>query len=803
MSSEVVIKRRLWPRKKRWRTVLITGIVIILLLIASIIVGYLFLRKSLPTIEGNLPVAGLTVEVEVFRDQNGVPHIVAKNKHDLYFAQGYVTAQDRLFQMDLSRRQASGELSEVIGSSLVNQDKYFRTLGLRRAAEASYEGYSDEAKDVLQSYADGVNAFIKEAIEKNTLPVEFSLAGYEPSMWSPIDSLTIGKYMAYDLGGHYKGQAFRYYMAQHVSEEKLLELFPTYPEDGATVIQAMKDHPVDISKSIATAPFPNEFNGSNNWVVSGEKSESGMPILADDPHLALATPSIWYETHLQSDEVNVSGVIFAGVPGIILGRNEHIAWGVTNVGPDVQDLYIEKRNPKNQNQFAYMGKWEDATIIEEPIKVKDGDTIPYQVQVTRHGPIISEFTHDHKEETALAIRWTALDASTELEAVLMFNKAKNWTEFKEALTYFHTPAQNFVYAATDGTIAYRANGLIPIRKKGDSSVPVPGWTDEYEWEGYIPWDELPTIVNPEEGFISTANNKIAPDEYPYHITNTWAQPYRQQRIQNVLSSKNVLTADDMLKLQFDQHNLQAEEFVPFLIDVLLNSEDELRDIDKTVIKEFEDWDFVDRIEDGVPLVFHKWMEEFANVLFEESIPKEIDNLFEGKSQIVDQMIRDSKIGHEGIWLSEAGGIEQVTVKSFKRAVDFAIEKQGDQPSKWSWGDFHQVPFKHPLSAISPLNYLFNNNEAIPMGGSGVTVAAASFDRYSGAITHGAAWRSVIDLANMEESYNVVGPGQSGHVLSTFYHNQITDWTTGKYHITYTNKEKYKENSYKLVLHPAK
>ncbi|MEH7224202.1 penicillin acylase family protein [Bacillus sp. JJ1566] len=801
MSSEVVVKRQLWPRKKRFRVILLTGIVIILLLLACIIVGYLFLKKSLPVIEGQIQVEGLTEDVEVTRDNNGVPHIVAKNTHDLYFAQGYVTAQDRLFQMDLSRRQASGELSEVIGASLVDQDKYFRTLGLRRAAEASYEAYSTEAKDVLQSYADGVNAFIKEAIEKNTLPVEFSLAGYEPYMWSPIDSLTIGKYMAYDLGGHYKGQAFRYYMAQHVSEEKLLELFPTYPEDGATVIQAMKENSIDISKSIATAPFPNEFNGSNNWVVSGEKSESGMPILADDPHLALATPSIWYETHLQNDEVNVSGVIFAGVPGIILGRNEYIAWGVTNVGPDVQDLYIERRNPNNPNQFEYMGEWEDATIIEETIEVKDEEAIPYQVQVTRHGPIISEFTHDHKEETALALRWTALDASTELEAVLMFNKARNWDEFKEALTYFHTPAQNFVFAAIDGTIAYRANGLIPIRKNGDSSVPVPGWTDEYEWEGYIPWNELPTVVNPKEGFISTANNKIAPDDYPYHITNTWAQPYRQQRIQDVLSSKDILTVDDLLQLQFDQHNLQAEEFVPIFLDVLSNNFDQLREIDKTVLADFQDWDFVDSIEDGEPLVFHQWMDEFANVLFEESVPQEIDKLFEGKSQIVDQMIRDANNGHESIWISEAGGLEHVTVESFKRAVDFAVKKQGNNPNKWAWGKFHQVPFNHPLSAISPLNYLFNNNEAVPMGGSGITVAAASFNHHSGAITHGAAWRSVIDLSNMSESYNVVGPGQSGHVLSSFYHDQISDWTTGKYHITYTDK-RYRIKSYTLVLQPA-
>ncbi|MCH1627974.1 penicillin acylase family protein [Ferdinandcohnia quinoae] len=803
MGAEVVVKRKFWPQKRRWKVLLIIGIVLIVLMASLLLGGYLFLRKSLPVIEGEINLTEITKEVEVTRDKNGVPHILAENSYDLYFAQGFVTAQDRIFQMDLSRRQASGELSEVIGASTLDQDKYFRTLGLRRAAVASYDGYSSEAKDVLQAYADGVNAYIKDAKKNNTLPVEFTFAGYEPTEWTPIDSLTIGKYMAYDLGGHYKGQAFRYYMAQHFSDEKVLELFPTYPEDGATVLQALRENELDITKSIATVQFPNEFNGSNNWVVSGDKTESGLPILADDPHLGLATPSIWYETHIESPDVNVSGVIFAGVPGIILGRNENIAWGVTNVGPDVQDLYIEKRNPDNPKQFEYMGKWEDATVVKEPIKVKDGKTVPYEVQITRHGPIISEFTHDDKEDTALSLRWTALDPSTELEAVMMFNKAKDWEEFKKALTYFHTPAQNFVFAANDGTIAYRANGLIPIRKKGDSSVPVPGWTDEYEWEGYIPWDELPTIVNPEEGFISTANNKITPDDYPYHITNTWAQPYRQQRIRDVLNSKDKITVDDMLKLQFDQHNLQAEEFVPIFLKALEESKGELREIDKKVIELFENWDYVEDIEAAAPLVFHQWMTEFANVLFEDEIPNDVDELFEGKGQIVDQMIRDAVNGKEGIWLSEAGGLEEVTFQSFQRAVDFAVERQGDKPSNWVWGDYHAVPFKHPLSAIKPLNYLFNFGGPTAMGGSGVTVAAAGFNRDTGLVTHGAAWRSVVDFANLSETYNVVGPGQSGHVLSDFYQDQVEEWTTGKYHKTYTDKSHYEKDGYTLILKPAK
>lgn len=310
-----------------------------------------------------------------------------------------------------------------------------------------------------------MNAFIKEAEAEGKLPFEFRILGYEPAEWTPADSLTIGKYMAFDLGGHWSGQAFRYWAMENLPEEKALDLFPTYPKNAPEIISSYKDSDLDIETGFASAVIPPEFNGSNNWVISGEKSESGKPMLADDPHLSLGTPSIWYQMHLQNENMNVSGVIFAGVPGIILGHNEDIAWGVTNTGPDVQDLYIEKRNPENPNQFLYNGSYEDAAVIKEPIAVKDGKTIDYEVVETRHGPIISDFAHDSKKDTALAMKWTALMPSTEFQAVLSMNKAKNWDEFERALADFHVPTQNFVFAGKDGTIAYKANGKIPIRKK--------------------------------------------------------------------------------------------------------------------------------------------------------------------------------------------------------------------------------------------------------------------------------------------------------------------------------------------------
>lgn len=787
-------------RKKRWPRVVGIIVLIIVLLIACA-GGYVYwlVNKSLPVIKGELTISGLEKEVTVWRDESGVPHIEAQSEQDLYIAQGYVTAQDRIFQMDLSRRQASGQLSEVVGAKAIDRDKFFRSFGLRRAAEASLAAYSEESKNVLEWYAQGVNNYIKQAKENKSLPVEFTILGYQPTEWQPIDSLTIGKYMAYDLAGNWEGQAFRYGMAQKLSPEKLQSLMPTYPKDGATIIQALKDHPVDLTALAAAAVTPDPFNGSNNWVVSGGKSASGKPMLANDPHLGLDTPSIWYETHLSAPDLNVSGVIFAGVPGIILGHNEDIAWGVTNLGPDVQDLYIEKRNPENPNQFEYMGKWEDAKVYKEEIKIKGEEPVSYDVVVTRHGPIISEFAKDQQQDTALAMRWTALDSTTELEAIQMFAKAHNWEEFKKSLEFFDAPAQNFVFASTDGTIAYRGNGLIPIRKKGDGSVPLPGWTDEYEWTGYIPWDDLPTSVNPKEGFIATANNNVIDDSYPFHLTDSWAQPYREARIQQVLSGKDKLTMEDMQKLQFDRNNLQAEEFLDGLIGKVNNNSD-LRPVDKEVLGLLQNWNKVNDPDQAAPLAYELWMQKFDDVLFKPEISDDMMKLFNNKAIVKDEMLRKSLQGEQEPWMDEKGGLEKVALQALQLAVDQAVSLQGKHPSKWQWGEFHQVDFPHPLGSVKPLNLIFNA-KAVPMGGSRVTVGAAGWDPATGEVNHGAPWRTVIDLSDPLRSFNVVGPGQSGHLLSKWYHNQVDDWTTGQYHTTSIVPTIYRNAGNELKLIP--
>ncbi|MEF2290600.1 penicillin acylase family protein [Virgibacillus dokdonensis] len=766
-------------RKKTKLTIIIIGMITLILVIAFFVVT-VYLDRLVEKTEGSIQLSVLKQKVDVITDANGVPKIQAQNEHDLYAAQGYVQAQYRLFQMEMSRRQASGTISEVAGEAAVDQDKYFRTLGLRRAAEKSYDLYSDEAKEVLEAFAKGVNAYMQQAKEDNTLPIEFKLMGFEPEKWTPLDSLTIGKYMAFDLGGHWEQQAFNYYLLQQFGEEKAYELFPSYPQEKPVI---MKEKYVSVKDKLSQAIIPPAFNGSNNWVVSGEKTASGFPMLANDPHLGLATPSIWIQMQLQTETQQVSGVIFAGVPGIILGHNEQIAWGVTNTGPDVQQLYLEKRKPYSKATFLFEGEWEKASIIQEPIAVKDGATIDYEVVETRHGPVISEFVEDSGEENVLSLKWTALEATTELEAILQINKAKNWESFEKGLEKFLAPAQNFVFASKSGTIAYKANGNIPVYENGkDALLPLPGWQRENEWRGYIPFDELPIMINPEKGYIATANNKITTEDYPYHISNVWAQPYRYERIAEVLESVEEITVQGMQDLQMDSFNMQAKELTPSFLQLLEGGKLSKQATEALCL--LDEWDYKDDASASQPLLFHHWHKNIEKTIYQE-IPDSMLDLFKGKGQSTDTLLRKAIKGEPSAWLETYGGLQQVLLDSLQQSITELEEKYGETISEWKWGDYHRVYFEHPLSNVHPvLEYIFNQEGPILVDGSSVTPMAASFEEETGIVDHGASWRFVIDMATPSKGYHIVSPGQSGHVKSRWYQDQLPDWVKGNYHTTY-------------------
>src|SRR5690625_3431967 len=512
-----------------------------------------------------------------------------------------------------------------------------------------------------------------------------------------------------------------------------------------------------------------------------------MPLLANDPHLGLATPSIWLQMVLETDDLNVDGVIFAGVPGIILGHNDHVAWGVTNVGPDVQQLYLEKRNPDNKHEFLFEDNWEEADVISEPIQVKDQETIEYEVVETRHGPVISEFAEDSGKNEALSLRWTALDPTTELEAILEFNKATNWDEFEKGLEKFLAPAQNFVFAGQDGTIAYKCNRNILIYDSNyDDLLPLTGWEEEKNWQGFIPFDELPKVVNPDKGYIATANNKVVGNDYPYHISHVWAQPYRYERIAEYLEGSDVLTIEDMEDLQMDYLNLQAREFIPLFIDAL--AESDLEPNEEKALKLLEDWDFSDDKDLAQPLIFHHWMDKIETLIYSKDIPNNMMDLFTAKGQTTDELLRKAANGDDPIWIDGAGGLEDLLQTSLSRTMINLEKVFVENLDDWQWGNYHKVQFYHPLSNIHPiLAYFFNNEEPIPVDGSGVTPLAASYSSETGEVDHGASWRFVIDLDDIETGRHIVGPGQSGHFKSEWYHDQMDDWAEGRFHETNLNE----------------
>ncbi|HEV2904881.1 MAG TPA: penicillin acylase family protein, partial [Pyrinomonadaceae bacterium] len=536
------------------------------------------------------PLAGLRSSVTVRRDERGIPYIEAANDEDLYFAQGYVTASDRLWQMDLQRRTARGELSEIFGQATLAQDKLHRTFGFGRIIDQAATNLDPKFNVAVTSYAKGVNAFI-DSLTDQTTPPEFRILQYKPRPWTPADSLAVGALMAEYLSSTWQLDVMRASLASLPKEKREALLPDTSPLDVLVVgtdrpRSARSSNPnamevvtvspavlAELNELIAaqrqsyellglTPPALEAIHASNNWVVSGKRTATGKPLLANDPHIPASAPGIWYQTQLIAPGMHVAGVTFPGLPGIVAGHNERIAWGVTNLGPDVQDVYIEKFDKANPTKYQTPSGLRDAEVRQEQIKVRKSftttatDTQTIDVTVTRHGPIILE-----KEGTRYALRWTSLDPTT-LQRVgfVEVNRARNWKEFTAALSHYRGPTQNFVYADVDGHIGYYGAGWIPIRKSGDGSVPYDGATDEGEWTGYIPFEKLPHLYDPPSGMIVTANQRVVGSSYPYFVSHVWASPYRARRIFGLLSAKPKLTTDDFRKIQGDVYSIGNKTF---------------------------------------------------------------------------------------------------------------------------------------------------------------------------------------------------------------------------------------------------
>jgi len=790
--------------------------------------------KSFPQIDGEIQLEGLDGPVDVYRDHMGIPHIYATTQHDLFFAQGYIHAQDRFWQMDFWRHVGSGRIAEMFPSQ-ADTDAFLRTLGWRVTAEQEYELLDAESKALVNAYTAGVNSYIegKDAVD---LSLEYALLGlpilapdYKIEPWTPVHSLTWGKAMAWDLRGNMGEEIERAVLMKTLTPEQVAELFPEYPSDhpvivnkigGETVARnatpaAAFNIPDDVLATlqnnvslldVALGPLGDGV-GSNSWAVSGSLTSTGEPLLANDPHLGIQMPSIWYQVHLECRPVsdacpyNVAGFSFPGVPGVVIGHNEQIAWGFTNVGPDVMDLYIERVNPENPNQYEVNGEWVDFETREEIIHVAGGEPISHTVRLTRHGPVISddygplkdkgeagdeEFAPfkdragvDLPEQYVIALQWTALAPSTPFKAIWGFDKAKNWDEFREAAKDFHVPPQNLIYADVNGNIAYQMPGDIPIRAKGDGTLPVPGWTDEYEWTGYLPFEELPYTVNPDEGYIVTANNRVPPFDYPNWITYDWDYGFRAQRIVDMIQdAPGKIDIAYIQQMQGDSFDAVAAQYVPILL--------ETEGLSEKHASLLTGWDYQDSIDSSAAAMFNAFWRRMLKNTFNDEMPEERYYPDGGSrwNEVMRHMDESSRWWDDTSTTEVVETREEIIKKSFAEGVSELEEKFGSDTSKWKWGDMHASTFRNGTlgeSGIGLIEDLFNRGP-FPTGGGEAIVNATGWSVRDGYETN---WlpsmRMIVDLGVLSNSVTVHTTGQSGHAYHPHYIDLAPLWANIEYY----------------------
>ncbi len=745
------------------------------------------LHRPLPQTDGTLKLEELLDDVEIIRDRWGVPHLYAETGHDLFFAQGFVHAQDRLWQMDFQRRLVAGRLSEVLGPTTLEIDRWMRVLGLRRQVEADLQVVSEEGRRALEAYARGVNCFIDAA---PALPVEFALLHYEPEPWTPADSLSWAKMMAFGLSNNWDTEIIRARLIHRLGPERAALLEGRYPADNPVIVPDVNYATLGesaLKHKASAGPFDGDLGASNSWVVDGTRSTTGKPLLANDPHLLMRIPGIWYENHLVGAGYNVIGASLPGVPAVIIGHNERIAWGLTAGMADVQDLYIERFHPDNPHLYQVNGEWQPARVRREEIRVR-GRRRPVveEVVVTRHGPIITGLVP--QEVQPLALRWSGYDVDTRsTDAFLGLNRADNWEEVLTVLEDHTVPVLNVTYADIEGNIGYQLAGKIPIRRRGDGLVPVPGWTDEYEWDGYLPLDELPRSFNPESGFIVTANNKPADDNYPHNLGGDWRPGFRARRIAQLIQAREQHDRASFEAMQIDLLSIPMRHLARRLTQLKLH-DPQLQ----AAQADLAYWDGkMDKDAIGATLAYTT-MVHFRRSLFADELGP-LTELYLGKgfhpllypiSGIAARNIEATLeiLDNPGAAWVERHSLDEVLAASLRAAVDQLRQELGPNMSRWRWGAVNRLHLVHPLGTVRPLGPLFNRGP-YPAGGDPFSVwpNATRIQPYYDDF-HSASYRMIVDLADLSRSISVCPVGQSGHPASPHYADQLQEWQAGRYHV---------------------
>ena len=780
--------------------------------------GYFYYAAllALPRLDGPVRVPGLSAPVKVIRDEHGVPTIDAANLEDLFFAQGYVTAQDRLWQMDAMRRFAAGELAEVLGPSQLQHDREQRILGLRDVARRSLQQYSARDRSYVDAYTRGVNAYIQE--RGDSLPLEFRILRYKPAPWTAEDAVLMGASMVQNLNhGAYLSALEKEKFLARLGPELTGDLFinsswhdrppskapvrinqPDEDDDsspgGSDSVTSSRPHPAIANASLGPDLwFPRA--GSNNWVVSGAHTVSGKPLLSNDMHLNHQMPNLWYEVHLRSGDFDVVGVSLPGLPFVIVGHNQRIGWGFTNVGPTVEDLFVETLNENGQYQTPR--GWRNLDRRREVIHVKGDRDEQLDVLSTRHGPIITDLIPGEKR--AVALRWTLYDGLH--NPFFDLDSAQNWDQFAKALSQLDSPGQNVVYADVDGHIGYHATGHIPIRAKGDGSLPVNGSDDAHEWTGYVPFEKLPTVIDPSWGILATANGRISPDGYGYSLSTEWDAPWRTERIYRVLESGKKFAPADMLALQTDVYSA----FDRFCAERFVYALDHARTVSpraREALDLMRDWNGIMASDSAAATIEIQARHELARILLEDKFANKNDGAGPSLSA------KDYRWALGSVWL------ENVLLKQPKRwlpgkyadfdavlvaAVEDAVSPP-DAPSKlatWKLGAAYPITIQNPVLGKFPLLSRWTGPGRVPQSGDGFTVKQAAGNL-------GPSERITVDFSNLDQSTLNTVTGQGGNFLSPYYMDQWKAWYTGfTFTLPYSPGAVDKSKRHVLLLEPVR
>jgi penicillin amidase len=759
-----------------------------LLAVMAFAAGWLYLRQSLPQVSGMLTLHGLAAPVEVVRDRYAVPHIYAQSWDDASFALGFVHAQDRLWQMEMNRRIASGRLAEVLGEQALEADKLFRTLGIWRVAGANLEHFDAASRTALEHYAAGINAFLQT--RSGPLPPEFLMTGVAPEAWEPVDSVAWGKVMAWDLGGNWRSELLRLRLLQKLTPQQVSEFLPPYPGDAARLLPDLRTRYAGLDQPAQqlAAAFPGAGEnavGSNNWVVSGARSASGKPLLANDPHLGLTTPAIWYFAHLSVAGKNVIGATLPGTPLVVLGRNDHIAWGFTNTGPDVQDLYMEKVDAQGEQYLAPDG-YRQFAWREEVLRVKGREPVHIKVRESRHGPIFSDVVAAANAAApqghVLAFAWTALqDDDLTAQGAYKLMQAANWAQFVAAVREHHVPQQNMVYADVDGNIGFIAPGRIPVRKRDNElqgMAPAPGWDARYDWDGFIPFAALPGKLNPANGMIVTANQKIVDRDYAYFISGEWAPPYRANRIATLVAQQEHHTVESFRAIQSDVHSDVARDFLPVLLAALPQDND-----NAAIRRQMAAWDGAMSMDRSEPLIFAAWMRELTRLVYADELGPELFRAtWDQRTVFMHNVLQD--VNGASRWCDDVSTPEHETCGDMiRRALPLALADQkqryGADAAEWRWGKAHAAVSDHrPFGRVPWLGELFGVRVSSPGDNNTVDVGSYTISQNATpyANRHAASLRAIYDLANLDRSVFMHSTGQSGNLLSPFYANFAEPWS---------------------------